>query len=357
MEATNILGLMSGTSLDGLDIAICSFEEKDGQWSFEIGPAKTYKYTSEFRQRLIYASALKGRELFRLENQYSKMIAGFVQEFIEEFDVSAELIAAHGHTVFHEPREDLTFQMLDGSLLAESTRIPVVCDFRRGDIALGGQGAPLAPLGDELLFPKYSYCLNLGGIANVTDRNKGKRMAYDICPANMALNDIVKRVGKEYDEDGNMARQGKIHHETLRTLNSMDFYKRSAPKSMGRQYYLDYFRPILEKRALSVEDELRTVVEHVAMQVSAAVTEADDDDVMLATGGGALNKFLVECIREHLPCKLEIPDEKLVTFKESLLFAFFGKLRIQHRVNVLAEYTGASRNSSGGAIYYPASEK
>lgn len=346
-----IIGIMSGTSLDGMDLAYCRFTEQNGKWTYQIDHAEIFPYDTAWRNRFLYAQALKGRELLRMEVEFSRLTADCVNDFCQRNNLKPSLIAAHGHTIFHEPANGLTWQMLDGALVAEQTAVPVVCNFRKGDVALGGQGAPLVPIGDELLFSEFDYCLNLGGIANITLKQASKRIAYDIVPNNMGYNEAIRRLGKEYDEDGNTARTGKVHHELLRALNSMDFYKQSYPKSIGREYYVETFKPLVQRWSLSVADELATLVEHAAMQIAKAVEGGEPGRKMLATGGGAFNTYLIERIRHHLQCELIIPDEKIVAYKEALIFAFLGLLRMERQTNIRKEITGASRNSCAGAVY------
>lgn len=346
-----VIGLMSGTSLDGLDVAYCSFQEIDGRWHFEIPAAKTFGYSSGWKHRLQAAFTADGLTLAELHTEFGKLIGQLILDFIREYKIQPDLIASHGHTVFHRPKKGLTLQIGSGAIIAAQTGFTTVCDFRSQDVALGGQGAPLVPIGDKLLFDDYDFCLNLGGFSNISyDDKYGLRKAYDICPVNIALNHLAQTIGFEYDKDGNLAAGGTFRQELFSALNSLPFYSLNGPKSLGREWFESEFLPVISGSGFPVEDQLRTIVEHIAYQISIK-TKTKPGGRMLVTGGGAKNKFLLSRMRELVSQSLIIPDENIVDFKEALIFAFLGLLRFLGRNNCLASVTGASRDHSSGAIY------
>lgn len=344
------IGLMSGTSLDGLDVAHCTFEHSCGKWSFLINHAKTYLYDDYWKQRLATAPSLSALELAVLNVEFGKHISEFVLDFIRQINRPADLIASHGHTVFHQPAAGLTLQIGSGAEIAANTGITTVCDFRSQDVALGGQGAPLAPLGDELLFGEYDFCLNLGGFSNISFNDNGRRLASDICPVNTILNKLARTSGSEYDKDGNLAASGRINDDLLNRLNNLDFYKQPWPKSLGREWLEDEFLPVITAFDIDVKDQLRTVCEHVAIQI-ARQTESFHGKSMLITGGGAKNRFLIERIRNCSTQKIIIPDEMIIDFKEAIIFALSGTLRMINEVNCFSTATGAAYDHISGAVY------
>jgi anhydro-N-acetylmuramic acid kinase len=342
-----VLGLMSGTSLDGLDIAFCEFIENDS-WDFKILEAETIPYTEELRRLLIEAETSSAIDYFYKEVAYSRYTANCCIDFLKKHNLQPDIISAHGHTIFHEPQKGITRQMLDGSILAASTNIKTICDFRRNDVALGGQGAPLVPVGDQLLMAKYNYCLNIGGIANISYQEKDRRLAFDICPANMALNFLVSKLNLPYDKDGELARIGVINLEILEKLNSLAYYTFIPPKSLGKEWFIEFFKPIIDTEQIKINDLLRTVTEHIAYQISLVVLKSGS---MLVTGGGTFNKFLIERIKAKTNLEVVIPDENIINFKEAMIFAFLGLLKSMERTNSLASVTGAIKDCSGGIIY------
>jgi anhydro-N-acetylmuramic acid kinase len=258
------------------------------------------------------------------------------------------LIASHGHTIFHQPEKGFTFQLGNGASIAAETGIPTVADFRTGDVALGGQGAPLVPVGDKLLFSDYESCLNLGGFANISFDQHGKRIAFDICPVNFILNDLAQKSGWPYDTGGELGRSGNMNRELLEQLNQLAFYRQSPPKSLGREWMNHYFMPLMAADEIPLNDQLRTAYEHIAIQISNA---SPVHGKMLVTGGGAFNTFLIERLKHHLKCEIVIPHAEIIQFKEALVFAFLGLLRFMGEINCYASVTGARRDSSAGVTY------
>ncbi|PLX06124.1 MAG: anhydro-N-acetylmuramic acid kinase [Marinilabiliales bacterium] len=347
-----VAGLMSGTSVDGLDICISEFWKQDDRWQYKILIAFTKAYPFELKEKLVNVSKMSAEEVIVIEQEFSKFISENINSILHEYGLKIDFIASHGHTVFHNPKQFYTYQIGNGEQIAKTTGIPVVCDFRRGDVALGGQGAPLVPIGDLHLFSKYKACLNLGGFSNISyQSNTGKRIAYDISPLNILLNKYSRMKGEEYDEFGKMAESGEIIPDLLNQLNSLNYYKLLPPKSLAIEWVNQQVVPILEKyEDLKVEDILCTLTNNMAGIIS---QNLDSHSNVLITGGGAYNKYLISLIRKSTTCELVIPDELTIDFKEALVFAFLGVLRWCDEINILASVTGASRNSSGGIVCFP----
>ncbi len=339
---------MSGTSLDGLDICLADFSGRENKLEYEIESAETIPYSDEWKNKLLLAEKCVGAELMGLHSEYGKFLGEQVLQFLKKIpkEKYPQLISSHGHTIFHRPEAGYTFQLGSGEFLAHTCKIPVVCDFRSTDVALGGQGAPLVPIGDRLLFGEYEYCLNLGGFANISFEKSGKRIAFDICPVNYVLNRLANRVGKEFDGSGKISSSGKIIPELLEKLDSLSFYKKSPPKSLGREWVEEMVFPLLSSNE-KTEDLLRTFTEHIAGQISA---QCNSRGKMLATGGGAYNDFLISRLREKCIPEIIIPEKNIVDFKEALVFALLGWLRWNNKINVLSSVTGASADSSSGSI-------
>jgi anhydro-N-acetylmuramic acid kinase len=355
MKSYHVIGLMSGTSLDGLDIADCSFAPFRGlgakKWQYRINKAETIPYKQYWSDRLSKIHTYSGEELIFLHNEYGKYLGNEVVKFIGKNKIpKPDFIASHGHTIFHQPKKRFTFQLGNGSDIAAISGIPVVYDFRTLDIALGGQGAPMVPVGDKMLFPEYDYCLNLGGFSNISFDYKGKRVAYDICPVNTILNYLAALNGKKYDKNGSLAKSGRINKELLDTLNGIEYYSKSYPKSLSREWLENNFVPKFDKTNMATEDKLATVTEHIAIQIAKSIVLKKSK--VLITGGGANNIFLINCLKSKLPNhEVVIPDSNLINFKEALIFAFLGVLKWENKVNTFKSVTGAKRDSSGGVIF------
>jgi len=342
---------MSGTSLDGLDMACCEFSLINGKWTYRVIKATTSTYDKNWQDRLMNSMQLNQEELEHLDRDYGKLIAMKVTEFMTGLSCIPELLSSHGHTVFHEPDRGITFQAGSGELIASHTGISTVSDFRKGDVVLGGQGAPLVPVGDQLLFGEYSYCLNLGGFCNFSFHENGKRYAYDISPCNIILNYLSKLVGRDYDEAGELAWSGRVNTELLYNLNSLEYYNTEGPKSLGKEWFDEVFLKVISSFSLPHNDIMRTVYEHIAVQIAKSIKEGSCSSV-LVTGGGTHNTFLVDQIRKHISCNLHIPDNQLINFKEAIVFGFLGLLKYLGQVNCYASVTGASRDSSCGEIHF-----
>lgn len=350
MATFNAIGIMSGTSLDGLDLAYCTFDEKHPR-DFKIVCAQTFAYSAQWKSQLLHAPNLTGQELIHLGVNFSRLMAAEVSNFIKQNELPPpNILASHGHTVFHQPEAGLTYQLGCGATLAATSGIDTIFDFRTGNVALGGQGAPLVPIGDLHLFSEFDACLNLGGFGNISWQKDGNTVAFDTCPANMALNEMAQELGHPYDESGLLARSGEINRDLLKQLNALPFYELSPPKSLGREWYQSNFRPLLDAAQCAPQDKLATLTEHIALQIARTVAPTTVKR-MLATGGGAHNNFLVERIREHISVEVFVPESLLVDYKEALVFAYMGWLRWRKIPNCLSAYTGSTHSLCSGSIH------
>jgi anhydro-N-acetylmuramic acid kinase len=348
---------MSGSSLDGLDIAFVELLHQSGNWSFEIIVADCYAYSAEWKEKLQNATALNALDYQLLHAAYGHYIGKEVNRFIEENNLhyKASLVASHGHTTFHLPPR-MTAQLGDGAAIAAETGLPVVSDLRALDVAFGGQGAPIVPIGEKLLLKEYDYYLNLGGIANLSFRTANDYVAYDVCPANRVLNMLAAKEGKEYDAGGEMAAGGQVNEELLQKLNNLSYYQQPYPKSLANSFGTGDVYPLIAAANLSTADALRTYVEHIVRQLTNAISAQPNaaNAKLLVTGGGAFNTFLVQQLAKNLAqlnISVVVPEAKLVQYKEALIMAFIGVLRWRQEYNVLSSVTGAQRNSIGGALW------
>ena len=354
------LGLMSGSSLDGLDVVFAHFHEQGGEWSFQIEKASCYAYDESWEKRLRAAPSLSAFDYCQLHVDYGHYLGKQVNRFIEEnnFQFQVGLIGSHGHTVFHSPTTGMTAQIGDGAALAAETGLPVVNDLRAMDLALGGQGAPIVPMGERTLFSDYSLLLNIGGIANIT-RSGNNYIAFDICPANRVLNLLAARLGKSFDENGSIAAMGKVVPALLSQLSAHPFYSQAYPKSLANEMGTEEHFPLLLSSGNSIEDLLATYTSHVAIQIAqqARALVTDQPEVMhkmLVTGGGALNQHLLHLIQEQLSnTTIEVvqPDPSLIQYKEALIMAFLAVLRWRQENTTITSVTGAQRASIGGALW------
>lgn len=348
----HIIGVMSGTSLDGIDIAYITIQ-KAKKYSFTIHKAETVSYCEETKNRLKEAFVCSGEKLQEIDAWYGSFLGKKIQNFIQKNKIdTVDFIASHGHTIFHNPEKGYTLQIGNGAQITAITGIKTICDFRKQDIALGGQGAPLVPIGDRLLFSEYEYCLNIGGFANVSFEKKDtQRAAFDICPANIVLNHYVNQLGLNYDDEGNIASTGSIHQPLLKELNDLPYYKDEMPKSLGYEYVKEIVFPIIDAYHLEVKDILKTFVEHIAIQIAAKIKKSSSLERMLITGGGAYNNFLIQRIRKNATVDCVVPKNVIIDYKEALIFALLGFLKETHQVNCLKSVTGAIKNHSSGIVF------
>ena len=352
MKDFKVIGLMSGSSLDGVDIAYVNFSHDNKRWFFQIVEAGNIPYTEEWKNKLSEAFNKSEAELKELDIEYGKFLGTVTKKFIKKYEFDPKLIASHGHTIFHAPEKSYTLQIGNGQEIANATGVTTINDFRTEDVKKGGQGAPLVPIGDKYLFADFPICLNIGGIANVSYDIDGQRIAYDICMANQMLNYLASKLGYDYDNNGNFARQGIVNQELLNIFNDNAYYDKDAPKSLGREFFEKYQHEIIDNSDLPVKDLLATATEHIACQIVKA-TDFLETSKMLITGGGAKNNFLIERIRKMSKHEIVIPDTMIIDYKEALIFAFLGTLKLEGKINVLSSVTGASSDSSSGNICLP----
>lgn len=352
------IGLMSGSSLDGVDIVFASFESKGPEWRYTMHTTACIPYEAGLKKRLQEADGLSAFDYMQLHADYGKYLGNILKAFIHtnELDYKVQLIAVHSHTVFHEPQKGFTHQLGDGAAIAAITGIPVIADLRSMDIALGGEGAPLVPMGEKKLFSDHQLFLNIGGIANIGVHGE-KVIGFDVCPANSILNLLAEKAGSTYDDKGMMAKRGKVNHSLLTELNGLAYYQQPYPKSLSNQFGLDIITPILAKYSDSIPDVLCTYTEHIAMQIHHALNPFTDSSEsgsaqLMITGGGAFNDYLIERIQHHLPSiNIHLPEKEVIEYKEALIMALLGILRWREEPTVLSSVTGASAESIGGAIW------
>jgi anhydro-N-acetylmuramic acid kinase len=355
-----VIGLMSGSSLDGLDIAFVEFDESGGKWSFTILASECYAYNDEWGQRLKDASSLNALDYLLLHSAYGHYLGGQVNKFIEaqNLQFKVALIASHGHTVFHFPQQKMTAQLGDGAAIAATTSLPVVSDLRALDIAFGGQAAPIVPIGEKYLFPDFDLFLNIGGIANLSVKKEDAFIAFDVCPANRVLNSLAAKVGKDHDANGEMASIGNVNQNLLDKLNELSYYKQPAPKSLDNSFGANEVYSLIKSFGLTHNDSLRTYVEHIVVQIRESIVANHKPQTtnakLLVTGGGAFNTFLMERLNTELNIigiKAIVPDRQIVEFKEAIIMALIGVLRWRQEYTTLPSVTGAGRGSIGGALW------
>lgn len=350
MSNYKVLGLMSGTSLDGLDIAYCIFIQRKNKWKYSIEKAITYHYPDKWWKRLKNAHRLTAYELIKLHNEYGAYIGDLINTFLNNINKKVDLISSHGHTIYHQPADNLTFQAGSGMEIARRTNITTISDFRSLDVLRGGQGAPLVPVGDKYLFSEYSFCINLGGFANISFDYHKERIAFDICAVNFIINYLTSKVGAKYDKDGGMATKGKINQSLLEKLNNLEYYNIPPPKSLGREWVESELIPTIEMFDISIYDKIRTIYEHIAIQIYMVLQKYRGGNILL-TGGGAKNTYLVELIKKYIDQDVVIPNPLIIDYKEALIFAFLGVLRIRNEINCFKTVTGASEDSIVGTLH------
>jgi anhydro-N-acetylmuramic acid kinase len=346
-----VIGVMSGTSLDGIDLAYVRFTFNE-QWQFKILEAQTIPYPQEWNNILKNLSKDSIEKIMEIDSGYTNYLGSVINQFISTFNISRlDLIASHGHTALHQPEKGLTYQIGNLEHLSQLVKCTVVCDFRTNDVKLGGQGAPLVPIGDRLLFSEYEYCLNLGGFSNVSFEFKGERIAFDICPVNTVLNFYANQLGFEFDMNGELSRSGTINKALLQKLNKLEYYAQTFPKSLGIEYVNKSVLPLIDGCQINVIDVLRTFTEHIAVQVAKQISFKVNSKV-LVTGGGTKNEYLLERIRFYSLNEIVVPSNQIIDFKEALIFALLGVLRFRDEINCLKSVTGAKIDHSSGKIYF-----
>ncbi|MCF8422703.1 MAG: anhydro-N-acetylmuramic acid kinase [Bacteroidia bacterium] len=337
---------MSGTSLDGLDVALCEFNTENSITEFKLIASETFLYEPIWKERLQNAFDASAEHYFKLHSLYGQFISEKINLLLKNNHETADYIASHGHTIFHRPQLGFTTQIGCGATIAAKTGINTICDFRSLDVALNGQGAPLVPIGDRDLFHEFQSCLNVGGIANISFTKNRKTEAFDVCIANMALNYLTETIGKSYDDEGKLASAGTCNQNLLEQLLSLE----SNAQSLGREWFETQFLPLLTNPEIELNDKLATCVEYLALKISQVLNENDLQSVLI-TGGGAYNIFFIERLKVHFKGRIHIPNDDIIQFKEAIIFAYLGYLRANENSNTLSSITKASRDSIGGCIY------
>jgi anhydro-N-acetylmuramic acid kinase len=350
-EYYNVIGVMSGTSLDGCDFAHIEFSFHSKKWQFKIIETSTIPYTKLWLKKLKEAIHFSDEALTNLNQEYTLLLANMIKDFIAKQGITnLDAVCSHGHTILHQPQNGITLQIGNLPQLATLIQQKVVCDFRIQDVKLGGQGAPLVPIGDELLFPQYEYCMNLGGFSNISFLENNERIAFDISPVNTVLNFYANQVSLDYDDKGTLAKQGALNLNLLKDLNAVSYYHKKHPKSLGLEFVKETVLPIIESYPIKTEDKLRTFTEHIAQQIANSLPYQEGS--LLITGGGAYNDFLIERIQNYLPnLRILIPSREIIEYKEALIFGLLGVLRLENKINILKSVTGATKNHSSGNIY------
>lgn len=346
------IGLMSGTSLDGLDLVCCRFTQHDKAWKYEVLAWRELSYSKLWQQSLSDAFAMNQSAIQELDVAFGTFLGQETRLFIHDFDLQPDFVCSHGHTVFHRPAERVSLQIGDGQRLADACGVLTINNFRQADVLKGGQGAPLVPIGDRLLFGAYEVCLNIGGIANLSFEQNGQRRAWDIVPANMVLNHLANKLGLPFDKDGNLAASGRVNQKLVDQLDDLQYFKEDYPKSLGREWVEQVYLPLVLTSGLEVADMLASCTQHIAGQIAAA-TSGFAAGKILVTGGGAYNNALVNRLRAISAHEIIVPDEVTVKMKEAIVFAFLGVLRFRGEINCLSSVTGAESDSSTGDIYHP----
>ncbi len=350
-EKFKVLGVMSGTSLDGIDCAVVEFTRNNNQWYFNFILGETIPYSQAWQSKLSTAIHLSDTDLHLLNIEYTYFLAELLDHFIADNNLNdLDFISSHGHTVLHQPEKGITLQIGNLPIVTDMLSVPFVCDFRVQDVQLGGQGAPLVPIGDRLLFADYDYCLNLGGFSNISFEKNNERIAFDICPVNTLLNHFAKKLGNDFDESGKLAASGTINQDLLNELNNLSFYNQQGPKSLGIEQVNAVYLPLIEKYQLSAQDHLATLTEHIAYQIASVLK--NQKSKLLVTGGGAFNDHLINRLKFYASeTTVVLGSKELIEFKEAVIFAFLGVLRVTNTDNVLNSVTGASKNHCSGNIF------
>ncbi|OUD36745.1 anhydro-N-acetylmuramic acid kinase [Flavobacterium sp. FPG59] len=350
-EKYNIIGVMSGTSLDGIDLAHIVFTTKDNKWEFEILETQTVSYSPDWLNKLKSAVSFSSEKLTELNEAYTQLLGEVILNFILKNNLnSIDAVCSHGHTILHQPDKGITLQIGNLPQIASIVKQKVVCDFRVQDVALGGQGAPLVPIGDRILFSEYDYCMNLGGFSNLSFELNQERIAFDICPVNTVFNHYSNLLGLPYDNKGAIAKNGSLQINLLKELNELDYYQKKYPKSLGFEFVKEIIIPLIDHYEISIEDKLHTFTKHIAIQIANVLPHKTG--TLFITGGGAYHNFLIESIQNELPlATIIIPSPKIIEFKEALIFGILGILRLENKINVLKSVTGAKMNHSSGKIY------
>lgn len=341
---------MSGTSLDGVDLAMLHFQKKEA-WQYSILNAATVPYPEEWLERLRHAVDLSKQALTVLDHDYTLYLAKIIQDFLAEESLLPDFVSSHGHTVLHQPDKGVTYQIGNLAFLAKEIGHKVICNFRVADVALGGHGAPLVPGGEVHLFSEYSACVNLGGFANISRLKNNPVVAFDICPVNIVMNALVHPLGFAYDHKGELARSGQLVPDLLNQLNQLEFYQATFPKSLGIEWVKEQIYLLFNKyKDLSTADILHTFCLHIAYQI---VQQLPEKGPVLFSGGGCYNTFLISLIKNQAKVEIVLPSKDLIEYKEAMIFGFLGVLKELKLNNCLASVTGAQFDHASGEIFLP----
>jgi anhydro-N-acetylmuramic acid kinase len=347
----NIIGVMSGTSLDGVDLAFCSFDEVGNQLNYKILHTKAIDYSTEWKQKLQQLPQASAKEFVATDHEFGRYLGDLIKEFCHETQVMPAAIGSHGHTIFHEPQLGYTSQIGNPNAIYGQCEIPVIADFRSLDVAFGGIGAPLVPIGDQLLFANH-ICVNLGGIANLSYFKNEKAVAYDVSPFNLLLNEIARQIGQTYDKGGQFASTGEVDSLLFKQLNDVAYYEQYLPKSLDKSWVEQVFFPLINNSVISLADKQRTIIEHLVVQLNQELTKAvtETNQAVLFTGGGTHNSFFIERLKQIACYEIVVPNKEVIDFKEALIFAFLAYRKLTNQYNVIAQVTGATKNVISGVV-------
>lgn len=347
---------MSGTSLDGLDLCAVEFERTNGRWTYRIHAFETIPYRGTlWPEHLTAAYRDRGALRTQVSHEFALWCQGQWLDFGARHQFAAHAVAHHGHTVEHDPLRGITVQIGHEASAFASSPIPVVGDFRSGNVARGGQGAPLVPLADRDLFEDFAVCVNLGGFSNAswTDGG-GLRRAGDLGPCNGLLNPLAGELGRDYDPEGTYAATGTARPTP--DLEKLHYYGAPFPKSLGREWMETDFLPAFNaKRPNRTEDALATASAHIAWSIAQGLRAANaPKGPALLSGGGAYNTDLIRRLRETAPeWEWTVAPKDILEAKEALAFAYLGLLRLRGEPNVLASYAGGTADGCDGSIFGP----
>ena len=360
MKRWHGIGMMSGTSLDGVDLAYCEFSLDDGEWSYRLLRAETIPLSEKWKARLAHLDQVDARTYARTHVYWGRELGLMARFFISRYGLDPQFVACHGQTIFHEPDKNYTAQIGDGETMVAFLNCPLVTNLRNKDVALGGQGAPLVPFGERMLWPEAKWFLNLGGIANLSRISaNGDSLAYDVTAANMALNWLARNLDppRYFDRDGEVAASGSLDPELLARLNGLPYFDAPPPKSLGTEWFEAAVLPLLRDDSIPVADRMHTYVHHLTGQVARDMERfGAQGGALLVTGGGAHNTFLMQELRTALsPLGVEVPhlEAEVIDQKEAIVFAFLGLQVLLGQTNTLAGVTGASQTVTGGSIHLP----
>ena len=340
---------MSGSSLDGVDLAIIDFYKKKNKWKFKLLEFNTISYDYNLKNELSVAHNLNLNQIKKLDSKYTFVLASLINNFLEKLKINIDFVSSHGHTILHQPEKGVTIQIGNNIDLSNLISKKLICDFRTQDVLFGGQGAPLVPVGDYHLFSEFDYTLNLGGFANITNLTNQFPRAHDVCAVNTVLNKLSNELNLDYDSEGRIAMNGNLIKDLKNELDNILFYKDKPPKSLGVEWLNRVVYPILNKyKSFKIEDILYTYSIHISEVLSRELPEGKK---ILLSGGGSFNNFLIDNIVQKSKSIITIPNKEIINFKEAIIFAFIGVLKIRNEINCFKSVTGACKDHCSGIIY------